>query len=114
MRFSDDGVLNYSDKQIKEFAEGQGINFTDREEAAKDWMERQWTSPKIGDRFTQTGETYILCAPEMGKVALINIETGRRVGGPYLVQDSHKVSKEEWDKFQLHGTYTPVEKTNEI
>ena len=53
---------------------------------------------KVGNRYTNGHDTYILAAAAFREVHLVNIRTGWTFGTPQKVGDWDNLSNEDWDK----------------
>ena len=109
MRFDDNGLLHYSDDDIRDAS----TKALDRwyAQAARDWVERQWTPPKAGDWFDKRDEKYVLAQTSYHQLQLVSLHDGNRWTKKVEVKDPYCLTKEEWEILSgTQGGFTPVDK----
>jgi len=113
MRFDDEGLVHYNNEDIRDFACGTIMAASRTTQAAKEWVDRQWTPPKIGDRFTTNGvgNVYMLCHVD-NQCVLIEHTDGRNWRSPVAIKSVRNITKQEWDGIAgTTYTFTPLDKT---
>lgn len=113
MRFDDDGVLHYTEQEVRDCADDRSTKYSAKQRAAaQDWVNRQCTSPQVGDRFSIHGVEHILSqtgyAPT--QLTLVSIK-GKGWTNSVIVADARHITKKEW---QCIGgdNFTSMDKTN--
>ena len=122
MRFDGNGLVYYSDDEIRQMAAKGSFddhNKSETKRAAKEWVKRKWTPPKVGDRFMDGVEEYMLVQSlysggPSGVVgcALVQCNTGRAWREPEHVLNIRALTRNEWKVIQGCGEFIPVETDN--